>query len=398
LPVYRDILWESPSTECRSDGEPQLSGYVKTRCYSAGTCIQSVLQNENALRRLANNHEAELSANIHAIIANCQFWADCQDLVTVLHPLISLIGSLESNSATLADCYLQLLNLAAAIHNLAIGPAEFAAHCMAAFCHHWADLDDNVYRLAYFLHPGMHGKGIAPRLFGTIAETAAALWKDFGNGKQSTMKLLSQLMKYNSGDAPYNLPFAGGFMTPNLWWESAEDCIGSELKTLAIRLLSVTPHSAACERTFSIFGWIHSKTRNRLQLGRLEAMGKMYLYYVSHNNSDSHHASPTECQAEQMLNNCYAEEADNSVDEVVMSDENSCLEPDDNDRDTWALVKQNFDLCVFNLGIGETTSTTVPNEATEEVLNDRDDHDFNVWELVSMCQSTLLQQNEHSYA
>jgi len=233
--------------ECRSDGEPQLSGYVKTRWYSAGTCILSVLQNENALRRLATSHETELSANIRAIIANRQFWADCQHIVTVLHPLMSVIGSLESHSATLADCYQQLLKLAAAIDNLAVGPAEFAAHCMAAFCHRWADLDDNVYKLAYFLHPGMRGKGIGTGLFGTIAETAAELWKDFGNGRQSTMKLLSQLMKYKSGDSPYHLPFAGNFIIPNLWWESTEDSIGSELKTLAIRLLSVTPHSAACE-------------------------------------------------------------------------------------------------------------------------------------------------------
>ena len=66
-------------TECRSDGEPQLSSYVKTRWYSAGTCILSVLQNENA-----TSHEAELSANIRAIIANRQFWADCQHIVTCL--------------------------------------------------------------------------------------------------------------------------------------------------------------------------------------------------------------------------------------------------------------------------------------------------------------------------
>jgi len=40
----------------------------------------------------------------------------------------------------------------------------------------------------------------------------------------------------------------------------------------------------------------------------------------------------------------------------------------------------------------------VPDAFTEEVVDDRDDHDFNVWELASMCQSLLLQQNYHSYA
>ena len=130
-------------------------------------------------------------------------------------------------------------------------------------------------------------------------------------------------------------------------------------------------------------------------------MGKMYLYYVSHNNSDSHNASPAECQSEQKVpNNYYGEEADNSMEEVVMSDERSCLEPDDNDREMWTVVKQNFDLRVFHVGIGlgGTTSTMVPDASTEEVVDDRDDHDFNVQELASMCQSSLLQQNDHSYA
>ena len=124
-----------------------------------------------------------LSADIRAIIANRQFWADCQHLVTVLHPLMAVIGILEAHSATLADCYQQLLTLAAAIDSVVVSPSSFGGHCMAAFSRRWADLDDSIYTLAYFLHPGMHGKGIASGLFSAIAETAASLWKEFGNGK-----------------------------------------------------------------------------------------------------------------------------------------------------------------------------------------------------------------------
>jgi len=40
----------------------------------------------------------------------------------------------------------------------------------------------------------------------------------------------------------------------------------------------------------------------------------------------------------------------------------------------------------------------VPDAFTEEAVDDRDDHDFNVRELASMSQSSLLQQNDHSYA
>jgi hypothetical protein len=44
---------------------------------------------------------------------------------------------------------------------------------MAAFSRRWADLDDSINTLAYFLHPGMRGKGIG--LLSMIAETAATV-------------------------------------------------------------------------------------------------------------------------------------------------------------------------------------------------------------------------------
>ena len=140
---------------------------------------------------------------------------------------------------------------------------------------------NDVYVLAYFLHPGMRGKGISSGLLPKIAETAATMWKIFENGKVRTLKLMSQLMKYKSGDAPYNLPFANDFMSPTLWWQTTEDSIGVQLKTLAVTLLSITPHSAACECTFLILGWIHSKSKNRMLISRLEAIGKLYLHYMS---------------------------------------------------------------------------------------------------------------------
>lgn len=58
-------------------------------------------------------------------MANRQFGADCQHLVTILHPLMAVIGILEAHSATLADCYQQLLTLAAAIDSVVVGPSGF---------------------------------------------------------------------------------------------------------------------------------------------------------------------------------------------------------------------------------------------------------------------------------
>ena len=68
--------------------------------------------------------------------------------------------------------------------------------------------------------------------------------------------------------------------------EHNEDTTGSELKTMAIKLLSIVPHSASCERVFSILGWIHTKTINRMDVTRLENIGRMYMYNLPHSEID----------------------------------------------------------------------------------------------------------------
>lgn len=272
--------------KCRSDDVPSLKGYVKTRWFTCGNCIKSILLNEDALLKVVKSAECDITADIRSIVLNRQYWADCETLFKVLSPLMTVIGQLESKNATIADCYHQLLSLAAVINENLSGPDDFRHHCSAMFARRWTDLNDEIHMLAFFLHPAMHGKGICSSVFPKIAQTAASMWKSQGYSKTSTMRLITQLMKFKNGEKPYDLPFAKDFMTPTLWWTTMEDAVGSELKTIAIKLLSITPHSAACERTFSVLGWIHSKARNRLQVEKLEAIGKIYMYNSSHRQTE----------------------------------------------------------------------------------------------------------------
>jgi len=63
----------------------------------------------------------------------------------------------------------------------------------------------------------VHDRGISSEPFPTTAGTAAIIWTDFGNSKVSIMKPMSQTMQYKAGEAQYNLPFAGEFMSATLW-------------------------------------------------------------------------------------------------------------------------------------------------------------------------------------
>lgn len=54
---------------------------------------------------------------------------------------------------------------------------------------------------------------------------------------------------------------------------------GNSLQQLALRLLSITPHSVMPERLFSILNWHHSTRRNRLSPFTLEAIAKIHTFY-----------------------------------------------------------------------------------------------------------------------
>lgn len=78
----------------------------------------------------------------------------------------------------------------------------------------------------------------------------------------------------------FDLPYCFETDTPLLWWQT--NYKGSKsIGRLAIKLFSITPHSADSERTFSSLGWLYGKRRQRLSLSRIQAMAQVRSYYIS---------------------------------------------------------------------------------------------------------------------
>ncbi|KAK3212652.1 hypothetical protein Dsin_017358 [Dipteronia sinensis] len=65
-------------------------------------------------------------------------------------------------------------------------------------------------------------------------------------------------------------------MQPADWWVMYGNCAPS-LRAIAVRILSQTSSSSACERNWSTFALIHTKQRNCLAYSKLEQL--VYCYY-----------------------------------------------------------------------------------------------------------------------
>ena len=118
-----------------------------------------------------------------------------------------------------------------------------------------------------------------------IYETAALIWNDLHYSEESCTQLLVEMRSWKRKDKPYHLSYNSTRETPIKWWHSVYvDDDQDQLQQLALRLFSIVPSQAVCERNFSMLKWFYGDKRTRLCISRVEDMAKIRSYYLS--NSD----------------------------------------------------------------------------------------------------------------
>ncbi len=100
-----------------------------------------------------------LSPSVLSILRTYAFFDNCHAVSFTLHPIRKCIATLESQNCTLADCFLGLARLGAAIKKLPTNDYQvFRRECIQIFNNRFAEFDDDVWLVCFFLHPGFHGK------------------------------------------------------------------------------------------------------------------------------------------------------------------------------------------------------------------------------------------------
>jgi hypothetical protein len=91
------------------------------------------------------------------------------------------------------------------------------------------------------------------------------VFKNMGGGERSCSILIAQIRAFTNYDKPYDFKYVYGTDDVFRWWELCNPTREAEnyIQQLAIKILSITPHNAGCERVFSILGWMVNKRRTR---------------------------------------------------------------------------------------------------------------------------------------
>ena len=207
-----------------------------------------------------------MSSNLRALIRDRQFWANAESLAKVLAPAKSAVKMVEARTTSMADVFLALIRMATAIKSLPCQDTqervEFRKQSIQFYNKRWKEFDVETYILAYFLHPKFRGKGMRPRVFQSIIRRALEIWKKLGGGETSAQVLVAQIHNYDAFKMPYNFTYMENIETPATWWTGCKQA-KHYLQKLALYLLSITPHSAGCERVFTVLNWLTQKRRSR---------------------------------------------------------------------------------------------------------------------------------------
>jgi hypothetical protein len=86
-----------------------------------------------------------------------------------------------------------------------------------------------------------------------------------GGGELSSAELVSQIQLFYLRDRDYDSPYSTTKNDALTWWRMCNPVREEEnyIQKLALKILSITPHNAGCERVFSILGWFANKRRTR---------------------------------------------------------------------------------------------------------------------------------------
>jgi hypothetical protein len=118
-------------------------------------------------------------------------------------------------------------------------------------------------------------------IFRDLLMIADEIFMKMGKKNTERKELMYHMKKYRKREKPFNIE-VGATETPDIWWLSLEDSFPKDedyLVQLALKLFSVMPHAAGCERVWSNLGWIYNKRRTRLGLNKIENMYKLSSYY-----------------------------------------------------------------------------------------------------------------------
>ena len=140
----------------------------------------------------------------------------------------------------------------------------------------WESIHHPVMEVAHLLDPSFHGCCLTSNSMSKISQFIQKYYSD------NAVIIWTQILNYKGKNGVFANKLAwetAGKVDPITWWYGNFSDSAPELTQVAKKVLSIPTSSAASERNWSAFAYIHDKKRNRLRADRILKLVYIYSNY-----------------------------------------------------------------------------------------------------------------------
>ncbi|CAB4432158.1 unnamed protein product [Rhizophagus irregularis] len=227
------------------------------------------------MRALLAEENIILNQEIKNYIIDDCFWEELKNLRDFLELFINFIRKLEGDEPYLSSAFVTLQDIE---NNILLNnkiPNDLVEYSIDRAKYRWNNfLYNPAVIVAYRLDPRFNGELVNSGNWHDIIEEEIIRIA----GKENEVQVLIELSEYierRGGFAKKHL-WSGLNQMPINWWNLLKSRYPL-LSSVAIKVLSIPASSAASERNWSTYNFIHSKLRNRMVIDRAEKL--VYIYW-----------------------------------------------------------------------------------------------------------------------
>ena len=184
-----------------------LDVIVVTRWTSVSDCLRSFLTLQTPLQTLVSMEKDNLPTRIVNTVGHRSFFADIEQLYSIMKALAYAVSLMQNRSATLADCHLILayLHYATSNYSKQNDYVEFHRHVSKVAKHRLDEYQNPYYLACFYLHPKYRGAGLLSESRAAVYRCIAEYSKLIGNNLSTTKNIISALQRYEIKAGPYSL-------------------------------------------------------------------------------------------------------------------------------------------------------------------------------------------------
>lgn len=325
---------------------------VVTRWGSSVACLDSVLANKLSLRRLAIDDEAQslLASAPKSSILSDVFWDQLVNLLELLRPVLKWITILEGDSPEIGatvEAFAELKDHFTTTLPKSPMTKKEKKQVLTILEDRKQFCLKTVHNAANLLDPRFTGNRLSEE---AVIDACEYICKLSTRYNVSEGDVLADIANYRAKGGLWSKEFvwkSAQEVSQVVWWKGI--CSSRPLSKAAIDILSLPATSAACERSFSTYGNVHTARRNRL--GNKTAMKLVYiaqnLKFCSTSSSIDHEIKPEDTSAR-------IKRSSSSVNLQNMEEESVDVDMSEGDESDEAEDDQLYDSAQSNSSSSET--------------------------------------------